>query len=311
MVKFDVDDDGDFLDQQPDQGDCSFMSDDDDDYLDGQSDQGEDGFMSGDDDDSSLHEQSSSDQEDDCSSMSDDADSSLDEQSDQEDDDDDFFDQEPDRQANIFMKFLMGAIRRYTDRGFHSPAGAGGEDGPAGTFSQHYYVVNFTGRRVPRLRIRRFPAAEDYAVELDEDDPFPVQAPPVAASEAAVAALEAAEEPADDCCPVCLQDGAAPGAAWTRVAPCGHRFHAACVAQWLRVKLSCPVCRRPAAAAAAPTACRRDDVVEEPSRSLPIPDIVEEMFSIGYEESLVLECTSRWMEFMGTFRLPSTGNSSG
>ncbi|RCV20151.1 hypothetical protein SETIT_4G033300v2 [Setaria italica] len=279
MVKFDVDDDGDFLDQQPDQGDCSFMSDDDDDYLDGQSDQGEDGFMSGDDDDSSLHEQSSSDQEDDCSSMSDDADSSLDEQSDQEDDDDDFFDQEPDRQANIFMKFLMGAIRRYTDRGFHSPAGAGGED--------------------------------DYAVELDEDDPFPVQAPPVAASEAAVAALEAAEEPADDCCPVCLQDGAAPGAAWTRVAPCGHRFHAACVAQWLRVKLSCPVCRRPAAAAAAPTACRRDDVVEEPSRSLPIPDIVEEMFSIGYEESLVLECTSRWMEFMGTFRLPSTGNSSG
>jgi hypothetical protein len=46
-------------------------------------------------------------------------------------------------------------------------------------------------------------------------------------SEAAIAALEAAEAPADDFCGVCLQDGAAP-AAWSRVAQCGHRFHAAC-----------------------------------------------------------------------------------
>ncbi|XP_039806486.1 E3 ubiquitin-protein ligase Os06g0535400-like [Panicum virgatum] len=46
--------------------------------------------------------------------------------------------------------------------------------------------------------------------------------------------------------PFPVQDGAAP-AAWSRVAPCGHRFHAACVEKWLRVKPSCPVCRRPAA----------------------------------------------------------------
>ncbi|XP_066374620.1 uncharacterized transcriptional regulatory protein TBS1-like [Miscanthus floridulus] len=76
----------------------------------------------------------------------------------------------------------------------------------------------------------------------DEEYPFPVHA----ASEAAIAALEAAEALADDCCPVCLQDGGEapvpePAARpWSRVAPCGHRFHATCVEKWLRVKLSCP-----------------------------------------------------------------------
>ncbi|CAD6340339.1 unnamed protein product [Miscanthus lutarioriparius] len=136
----------------------------------------------------------------------------------------------------------------------------------------------------------------------DEEYPFPVHAPPAAASEAAIAALEAAEAPADDCCPVCLQDGGEapvpePAARpWSRVAPCGHRFHATCVEKWLRVKLSCPVCRCPAAVPPAPTAARRRDAAPEPPR--PIPDIVEEFLAMGYEESLVFDKSPRWMEYM-------------
>jgi len=142
---------------------------------------------------------------------------------------------------------------------------------------------------------------DDDFMPDDDDDPFPVHAPPAAASEAAIAALEAAEAPADDCCPVCLQDGGEapdePAARpWSRVAPCGHRFHAACVDKWLRVKLTCPVCRCPAAPAAAAAACRRDAAAPEPPRT--IPDIVEEFLAMGYEEALAFDKSPRWMEYI-------------
>ena len=109
------------------------------------------------------------------------------------------------------------------------------------------------GRRGRKPRRHEAPADADAARPPSpprRGEPKPVadggDAVAVAVSEAAIAALVAAEAPADDYCAVCLQDGAAP-AAWSRVAPCGHRFHAACVEKWLRVKPSCPVCRRPAA----------------------------------------------------------------
>ncbi|CAD6337773.1 unnamed protein product [Miscanthus lutarioriparius] len=156
---------------------------------------------------------------------------------------------------------------------------------------------------------------DNWLTQGDDDDeeyPFPVHAPAAAASEAAIAALEAAEAPADDCCPVCLQDGGeAPepepaSRPWSRVAPCGHRFHAACVEKWLRVKLACPVCRFPAAPAAA---CRRD-AAPEPPPPRPIPDIVEEFLALGYEESLVFDKSPRWMEYMADLHqefFPSAG----
>ncbi|RLN13469.1 hypothetical protein C2845_PM09G02520 [Panicum miliaceum] len=127
---------------------------------------------------------------------------------------------------DLYRALVMMAVRSYT----HDSADM---------FSEHYYYAfGLAGGGASRARARAFPG-----------HPFPVQVPAptpaTVASEAAIAALEAAETPADDCCP----DGAAP-AAWSRVAPCGHRFHAGCVEKWLRVKPSCPVCRRPAAAAA-------------------------------------------------------------
>jgi hypothetical protein len=36
------------------------------------------------------------------------------------------------------------------------------------------------------------------------------------------------------------------------------------------------------------------------------PDIVEEMLSMDYEESVVFQNSSRWIEFLATYRLTST-----
>lgn len=48
----------------------------------------------------------------------------------------------------------------------------------------------------------------------------------------------------DTGCPVCLTDmGHGPEGATLREMPCGHRFHDACLLEWLRTKNTCPVCR--------------------------------------------------------------------
>ena len=48
----------------------------------------------------------------------------------------------------------------------------------------------------------------------------------------------------DTGCPVCLTDmGHGPEGATLREMPCGHRFHNACLLEWLRTKNTCPVCR--------------------------------------------------------------------
>ncbi|KAF8697636.1 hypothetical protein HU200_035825 [Digitaria exilis] len=112
-------------------------------------------------------------------------------------------------------------------------------------------------------RSSTFPAAVADVEDEDEVYAFLVEAP------ALEVALEAAEAPADDdCCPVCLQvqrgDGEEDEATWSRVAACGHRFHVACVEQWLRVKPTCPVCRC-SAGSALPSA------------------VVEELMALGYE----------------------------
>ncbi|KAF7106934.1 hypothetical protein CFC21_107636 [Triticum aestivum] len=78
-----------------------------------------------------------------------------------------------------------------------------------------------------------------------------------ALGEAVAEALKTVGAPSDgQGCPICMEDddddNAATGA-WKET-PCGHRFHGRCVERWLRVKGSCPMCRRqmvamPAAAA--------------------------------------------------------------
>ncbi|KAJ1257950.1 hypothetical protein BS78_10G036000 [Paspalum vaginatum] len=221
------------------------------------------------------------------------------------DDDGDFLDQQQHLdQGDPFTASLTEAIRRYTHDGFH---------GPDGSYSDHYYASEFDlaggGGGV------HFAEDEGDAYEDGYNGHYSFPALPAAASEAAIAALEAAEAPADDCCAVCLLQAAAAdddggGAApWSRLAPCGHRFHPACVGEWLRVKLSCPVCRRPAATGApapAPAAACRD--APEPPR--PVPGIVDEMLAMSLEESVMFENSARWLALLADPYGFSAGNSS-
>ncbi len=39
------------------------------------------------------------------------------------------------------------------------------------------------------------------------------------------------------------EEGGGRGGGWTRLAPCGHCFHHACCARWLRQHHTCPLCR--------------------------------------------------------------------
>lgn len=94
---------------------------------------------------------------------------------------------------------------------------------------------------------------EDYVdtdVDTAENDDT------AAVDDATVAApLQTAEPPPPpgDRCPICLHDNndddeaeVEEPATWKRIAACGHLFHSACVERWLKVKLTCPVCRYPA-----------------------------------------------------------------
>ncbi|KAF8697637.1 hypothetical protein HU200_035826 [Digitaria exilis] len=121
----------------------------------------------------------------------------------------------------------------YHDEGYQTPP-AVPMTPPGGTYSVYYHVdmgTEFVGEEIDTF----FPVEEEVPA-------------------ATAVALEAAEAPADDCCPVCLvqedDDDGEGGATWSRVTTCGHRFHAACVEKWLRVKPTCPVCRCSVAAAA-------------------------------------------------------------
>lgn len=93
---------------------------------------------------------------------------------------------------------------------------------------------------------------EDLALALalsmaDADaagDPAPpalVEPPPAAAAPAAPPPA-AASTPS---CSICMEDIVAGGPA-ARAIACGHSFHSACLARWVRTNPSCPECRRPA-----------------------------------------------------------------
>nr|GME01466.1 E3 ubiquitin-protein ligase At4g11680-like [Ipomoea batatas] len=46
-----------------------------------------------------------------------------------------------------------------------------------------------------------------------------------------------------ECCSICLE-GFMRGMVITKLPPCSHRFHNACIAQWLHKNPTCPICRR-------------------------------------------------------------------
>ncbi|CAN6226872.1 unnamed protein product [Urochloa humidicola] len=67
---------------------------------------------------------------------------------------------------------------------------------------------------------------------------------------------KAAEGWEEGTCSVCLAE-LQDGEALRMLMPCMHYFHAACLDEWLRKSATCPICRAPCTAAAAPEADRR------------------------------------------------------
>ncbi|CAO2145222.1 unnamed protein product [Urochloa humidicola] len=67
---------------------------------------------------------------------------------------------------------------------------------------------------------------------------------------------KAAEGWQEGTCSVCLAE-LQDGEALRMLMPCMHYFHAACLDEWLRKSATCPICRAPCTAAAAPKADRR------------------------------------------------------
>nr|GLL41624.1 hypothetical protein DM860_011449 [Ipomoea trifida] len=51
------------------------------------------------------------------------------------------------------------------------------------------------------------------------------------------------EEEDGECCSICLE-GFMRGMVITKLPHCSHRFHNACIAQWLHKNPTCPICRR-------------------------------------------------------------------
>nr|GMD60072.1 NEP1-interacting protein-like 2 [Ipomoea batatas] len=51
------------------------------------------------------------------------------------------------------------------------------------------------------------------------------------------------DEEDGECCSICLE-GFMRGMVITKMPPCSHRFHNACIAQWLHKNPTCPICRR-------------------------------------------------------------------
>nr|GLL41623.1 hypothetical protein DM860_011449 [Ipomoea trifida] len=50
------------------------------------------------------------------------------------------------------------------------------------------------------------------------------------------------EDEDGECCSICLE-GFMRGMVITKLPPCSHRFHNACIAQWLHKNPTCPICR--------------------------------------------------------------------
>nr|GMD60071.1 E3 ubiquitin-protein ligase At4g11680-like [Ipomoea batatas] len=51
------------------------------------------------------------------------------------------------------------------------------------------------------------------------------------------------DEEDGECCSICLE-GFMRGMVITKLSPCSHRFHNACIVQWLHKNPTCPICRR-------------------------------------------------------------------
>ncbi|CAL5094443.1 unnamed protein product [Urochloa decumbens] len=84
-------------------------------------------------------------------------------------------------------------------------------------------------------------------------------------SSAGAADEEGGKQHADECavCIVDLRDGEPA----RRVPRCGHQFHADCVATWLRLHATCPLCRASVVAAAPGPAAAGAAVADESTRS--------------------------------------------
>ncbi|WVZ48905.1 LOW QUALITY PROTEIN: hypothetical protein U9M48_000299 [Paspalum notatum var. saurae] len=91
------------------------------------------------------------------------------------------------------------------------------------------------------------------------DMEVPQQAPPLPPAVRADDHRGSEEQERQRECSVCLSEMMADGgeAALRVVRPCGHRFHATCVDQWLRRRGTCPMCRAPSRAQEADAADRR------------------------------------------------------
>lgn len=50
--------------------------------------------------------------------------------------------------------------------------------------------------------------------------------------------------PSDNACAICLAEPDENDTQWSSL-PCGHVFHPACIAHWLSLKQTCPICRDP------------------------------------------------------------------
>ncbi|XP_031111880.1 E3 ubiquitin-protein ligase SDIR1-like [Ipomoea triloba] len=91
-------------------------------------------------------------------------------------------------------------------------------------------------------------AARDYYEQLDDLmlQPFASTGHGMSQQEISMLKTERLSDDEDkdgECCSICLE-GFVRGMVITKLPPCSHRFHNACIAQWLHKNPTCPICRR-------------------------------------------------------------------
>nr|GLL41609.1 E3 ubiquitin-protein ligase At4g11680-like [Ipomoea trifida] len=91
-------------------------------------------------------------------------------------------------------------------------------------------------------------AARDYYEQLDDLmlQPFASIGHGMSQQEISMLKTERLSDDADEdgeCCSICL-DGFMRGMVITKLSLCSHRFHHACIGQWLHKNPTCPICRR-------------------------------------------------------------------